>query len=129
MRNLPKIDVLLTVALSLLFVGLGFGYSPALADCCTKEPVQTTTKVVIEKTCCLPEACCCEPAKAPVEKTETVASFYNLRREVSTSTVGLSATSSSTTIDDQRKSKSDFLVVKPEPVRAKLFILFRSLLI
>lgn len=129
MRNLPKIDVLLTTALTLLFVGLGFGYSPALADCCAKEPVQTTTKVSIKKTCCLPEACCCEPAQAPVEKNETVASFYNLRREFSTSTVGLAPASSSTTVDAQSESKRNFLVVKPEPVRAKLFILYRSLLI
>lgn len=129
MRNFPKIEFFLTVALTLFCVGLQFGYSPALADCCSKNSVHTTTKVVSEKSCCLPKACCCKPAEAPVKKTESVAGFYNLRREFSTSTTGLAAVSSSICIDAQSESQKDFLVVKPEPVRAKLFILFRSLLI
>ena len=129
MRKSPKIQVLLTVALTLFVIGLGFGYSPAVADCCTEDSVQTTTKVVIEKSCCLPDACCCKPAEAPVEKAETVACFYNLRREFSTSTIGLTVASGSNRIDAQSESRKNFLVVKSEPIRSKLFILYRSLLI
>lgn len=129
MRNFPKIEVFLTVLLTLFFLGLGFGHSPALADCCSDEKEQTITKVVIENSCCLPSACCCEPAKAPAKETQSLLGFYNLRREFSTSTTGVTGTFATACIDAQNRTKNGFLALRAEPVRSKLFILFRSLLI
>lgn len=129
MRNFPKIEVFLTVLLTLFFLGLGFGHSPALADCCSDEKEQTITKVVIENSCCLPSACCCEPAKAPAKETQSLLGFYNLRREFSTSTTGITAPFANACIDAPYKSQKGFLALQAEPVRSKLFILYRSLLI
>ena len=131
MQKFPKIEVLLTVLMTLFFLGLGFGHSPAFADCCSKEKEQVTTKVVTAKTCCLPSACCCEPApsKAPVKETQSLAGFYNLRREVSSSTAGLTSTNFISGIDVQNKNTSGLLVLETGLVRSKLFILYRSLLI
>jgi len=126
MRKIPTFEVFLTLTLTLFCLGLGFNFSPASADCCSKEKA---VKVVSQSSCCKPKACCCAPTEAPIKETQSLAGFYNLRREFSTSTVGLAAAVASCDISAQSLSLKDFLVVKPEPTRSKLFILYRSLLI
>ncbi|MDX2107667.1 MAG: hypothetical protein SFY67_14800 [Candidatus Melainabacteria bacterium] len=129
MQKFPKIEVFLTVLVTLFFLGVGFGHSPAFADCCSKEKEQVTTKVVVENSCCLPSACCCKPANGPVKETQSLAGFYNLRREISTSTAGLASSNILSCIDVQDKNLKGILALEAGPVRSKLFILYRSLLI
>lgn len=120
MKRLPKIEIFLTLLLTLFCIGL----TPVSADCC--KPAKTNTNVA--RSCCRPDSCCCRPVKAPLKVKQELTSQESTRRENIPFSVGLVSTPSSDKLNSDF-SKKQIHMTATEPVRSKLFLLYRALLI